>query len=382
MDAEVDVAIVGGGVVGCAVASALSRAGRSVLLLEAAQRLGEGVTSRNSGVIHSGLYYPPGSLKAQACVRGNALLYQWARERGVPHARPGKLVVAPDPASLPDLEALAANARQNGAPRVELVPAAFVRKREPAVPAAAALWCPETGIVDPVDLTRSLAADAAEHGAIILLQARLRAVTLNRPAYDLDTARGPVRAERVVNAAGLHADEVAALAGVERYRVHPWRGDYFRFAPATPFRHLVYPVRRRGAAGLGVHLTLDLAGRCRLGPDVEHVARKDDLSPARGQAARLPRRRPGAARRGARRAARLRRLRHPAQAARPHRRRRQGLRPVRGPSGIRQPGRDRVARAHRCPCARRAGRRTPGVAPPDAKSHPRTHPRRRRRTHA
>ncbi|HYR20652.1 MAG TPA: NAD(P)/FAD-dependent oxidoreductase [Myxococcales bacterium] len=280
MDAEVDVAVVGGGVVGCAVASALSRAGRSVLLLEAAQRLGDGVTSRNSGVIHSGLYYPPRSLKAQACVRGSALLYEWARARGVPHGKPGKLVVAVDPAAVPDLEALEANARESGARGVELVPAAFVREREPAVPAAAALWCPETGIVDPVELTRSLAADAAEHGALVLTQARLRGIARKGPAaYDLDTARGPVRAERVVNAAGLHADEVAALAGVERYRVHPWRGDYFRFAPAAPFRHLVYPVRRRGAAGLGVHLTLDLAGGCRLGPDVEHVARKDDLSP-------------------------------------------------------------------------------------------------------
>src|SRR5229473_6777780 len=136
MDAEVDVAVVGGGVVGCAVASALARAGRSVLLLEGGQRLGDGVTSRNSGVIHSGLYYPPASLKAQACVRGNALLYEWARSRGVPHAKPGKLVIANDPAALPALEALAANARASGAPGVELVPAAFAREREPAVPAA------------------------------------------------------------------------------------------------------------------------------------------------------------------------------------------------------------------------------------------------------
>src|SRR5229473_2921711 len=233
MDAEVDVAVVGGGVVGCAVASALSRAGRSVLLLEAAQRLGDGVTSRNSGVVHSGLYYPPASLKAQACVRGNALLYEWARSRGVPCAKPGKLVVAREAADVPDLEALAANARASGAPAVELVPT----------------------------------------------QARVRGIARAASAWELDTARGPVRAERVVNSAGLHADEVAALAGVDRYRVHPWRGDYFRFRPAAPYRHLVYPVRRRGAAGLGVHLTLDLAGGCRLGPDVEHVARKDDYSP-------------------------------------------------------------------------------------------------------
>ncbi len=279
MDAEVDVAVVGGGVVGCAVASALARAGRSVLLLEGAQRLGDGVTSRNSGVIHSGLYYPPASLKAQACVRGNALLYEWARSRGVPCAKPGKLVVAREAADVPDLEALAANARASGAPAVELVPAAFVRAHEPAVAAAAALWCPETGIVDAVELARSLAADAAEHGGLVLTQARVRGIARAASAWELDTARGPVRAERVVNSAGLHADEVAALAGVDRYRVHPWRGDYFRFRPAAPYRHLVYPVRRRGAAGLGVHLTLDLAGGCRLGPDVEHVARKDDYSP-------------------------------------------------------------------------------------------------------
>jgi L-2-hydroxyglutarate oxidase LhgO len=279
MDPEVDVAIVGGGVVGCAVASALARARLSVLLLEAGERLGDGVTSRNSGVIHSGLYYAPASLKAQTCVRGNALLYEWAREQGVPHARPGKLVVANHPAALPALEALAANARTSGARGVELVTSAFVQAREPAVPALAALWCPQTGIVDPVELTRSLAADAAGNGALVLTQARVRGIGRGSSAFELDTARGPVRAGRVVNAAGLHADEVAALAGVTRYRVHPWRGDYFRFTPAAPHRHLIYPVRPRGAPGLGVHLTLDLAGRCRLGPDVEHVGRKDDHAP-------------------------------------------------------------------------------------------------------
>jgi len=279
MDAEVDVAIVGGGVVGCAVASTLARAGRSVLLLEGGPRLGEGVTSRNSGVIHSGLYYRPDSLKARSCVRGNALLYEWASARGVPHARTGKLVVARDAEEIPDLEALAANARASGAPSIELVAAAFVRAREPTLQAAAALWCPSTGIVDPVELTRSFAADAVDNGGIVLTQARVRGIARMNSVYAIETARGPVRAERVVNAAGLYADEVAALAGVAKYRIHPWRGDYFRFTPKTPYRHLIYPVRRRGAAGLGVHLTLDLQGRCRLGPDVDPAARKDDFSP-------------------------------------------------------------------------------------------------------
>jgi L-2-hydroxyglutarate oxidase LhgO len=278
MDAEVDVAVVGGGVVGCAIASALARAKRTVVLLEGGERLGDGITSRNSGVIHSGLYYPPQSLKARSCVRGNALLYEWATAHDVPHARPGKLVIARDSAAVLDLEALAANALASGAPGVELVSPEFVRAREPSIEAAGALWCPRTGIVDAVELARSLATDAAGNGALVLTHARVRAIARDGD-YELDTARGPVRAARVVNAAGLHADEVAALAGVTRYRIHPWRGDYFRYTPRARHQHLIYPVRKRGAAGLGVHLTLDLAGRCRLGPDVEHVTRKDDYSP-------------------------------------------------------------------------------------------------------
>jgi len=278
MEAEVDVAVVGGGVVGCAVASALSRERHSVVLLEGGDRLGDGVTSRNSGVIHSGLYHPPRSLKAQTCVRGNALVYEWARAHGVPHARLGKLVVARDAGGVIELEVLAANALASGAPGATLVTAEFVRAREPSLHAAAALWCPQTGIVDAMELARSLATDAAEHGALVLTRARVRAIARDG-AYQLDTDRGPVRAARVVNAAGLHADEVAALAGITRYRIHPWRGDYFRYTPRTRHQHLIYPVRKPGGAGLGVHLTLDLAGRCRLGPDVEHVQRKDDYSP-------------------------------------------------------------------------------------------------------
>jgi len=279
MEPEVDIAVVGGGVVGCAVASKLARTRSSVVLLEGGDRLGDGVTSRNSGVIHSGLYYPPGSLKALTCVRGNALLYEWAQARGVAHKRPGKLVIACDSAAVGELEALAANARANGAPGVALVTSEFVRAREPSLDATAALWCPQTGIVDAVELARSLASDAAEHGALVLTRARVRAIGRDGAAYQLETDRGPMRAARVVNAAGLHADEVAALAGVTRYRIHPWRGDYFRYSPRARHQHLIYPVRKRGAAGLGVHLTLDLAGGCRLGPDVEPVQRKDDYSP-------------------------------------------------------------------------------------------------------
>ncbi len=228
---DVEVAIVGAGVVGCAAASLLAARGRSVALLEAGPRIAEGVTSRNSGVIHSGLYYPPGSLKARTCVRGNRLLYQWAAAHGVAHAKVGKLVVARDEADVPALEELFANARASGAPGIALV----------------------NGQCD----------------------ARVLGIS---GGWDLDTERGPIRAARVINSAGLYADEIAALAGAGRYRIHPCRGDYFHLGGAS-YRHLIYPARKRGALGLGVHVTLDLAGRVRLGPDAEYCASKEDFTP-------------------------------------------------------------------------------------------------------
>ncbi|HEX9578049.1 MAG TPA: FAD-dependent oxidoreductase, partial [Myxococcales bacterium] len=186
---DVEVAIVGAGVVGCAAASLLAARGRSVALLEAGPRIAEGVTSRNSGVIHSGLYYPPGSLKARTCVRGNRLLYQWAAAHGVAHAKVGKLVVARDEADVPALEELFANARASGAPGIALV----------------------NGQCD----------------------ARVLGIS---GGWDLDTERGPIRAARVINSAGLYADEIAALAGAGRYRIHPCRGDYFHLGGAS-YRH-------------------------------------------------------------------------------------------------------------------------------------------------
>lgn len=275
---RVDVAVVGAGVVGAAVAMRLAAAGRSVVVVEREARAGLGVTSRNSGVVHSGLYYPPGSLKALACVRGNALLWAWAAARGVPHRKTGKLVVATRGAQLPALEALAGNARAAGAPGARLVGGDEARALEPSVPALAALFCPETGIVDPVALCRSYLAAAEEAGAIVLLRAAVHAIARGGAGYTLDTTRGEVACAALVNAAGLFADEVARLAGVEGYRIHPCRGDYFRLRTRTVYRHLVYPVKDPASPGLGVHLTLDLEGGVRLGPDARYVAAKDDLA--------------------------------------------------------------------------------------------------------
>ena len=278
---RVEVVVIGAGVVGWAVASALARGGREVVVLEREAREGAGVSSRNSGVIHSGLYYPPGSLKARTCVRGQELLYRWLEARKIPHAPLGKLVVARDADEEIALEALAANAAAAGASGCVLIGPAEVASREPDLPRVrAALWCPRTGIVDAHALVSSLRADAEAHGAVFLARAAALAAEIGGDGVRLRTARGEVEARAVVNAAGLHADEVAGLLGAAAPAIHPCRGDYFRLRTSARYRHLVYPVRARGAAGLGVHLTIDLAGAYRLGPDVEYVAARDDFAPA------------------------------------------------------------------------------------------------------
>jgi L-2-hydroxyglutarate oxidase LhgO len=277
MAESVEVVVIGGGVVGCAVAAVLAGRGHEVMLLEAEARLGTGTSSRNSGVIHSGLYYPPGSLKAESCVRGNRLLYAWAESTGVWHQRTGKLVIARTAGQCEALEALHRNARAAGAPGVELVSGAQAAALEPAVPAQAALLCRQTGIIDPHELVESLAAAARARGAVLVTGARVRALERAGAGFRLDSARGEVTAERVVNAAGLAADTIARLLGVDRYTLHPCRGDYFRLRTSTTYRHLVYPVKDPASPRLGIHLTLERGGGYRLGPDTEYVARRDDF---------------------------------------------------------------------------------------------------------
>lgn len=277
-----EVAVVGAGVVGCAIASALARRGDEVIVLERGERVGAGVTSRNSGVIHSGLYYPPGSLKAQTCVRGQELVYAWASTHGVAHACTGKLVVAREELEVAALAELHANAVASGARGLTWLDAAEVARRAPTLPAMrAALGCERTGIVDALALTRSLRADAERHGATFVLQAELREVQTTAAGLRLATTRGELEVAALVNAAGLASDQVAALTGLaDAPRIYPCRGDYFRLHAPGRFTQLVYPVRARGSHGLGVHLTLELDGGLRLGPDAEYVARRDDFGPA------------------------------------------------------------------------------------------------------
>jgi L-2-hydroxyglutarate oxidase LhgO len=268
--------------VGLAAAAALSRAGREVLLLERLAGLGQEVSSRNSEVIHAGLYYPQGSWKARLCTAGRDALYARCERLRIPHRRLGKLVVATTPAEVDALEQLRARGAANGAPGLEILDAAAVRAREPAVQATAALWSPATGIIDAAALCASYAAEAESHGAVIALRTRVVAVEPRSGGFrvevvDADGSRTHLACAAVVNAAGLSADAVAACAGFDvdarGYRLHPCKGDYFALAPGRPLRlaALVYPLP--SGAGLGIHATLDLAGRIRFGPDAEYVER-------------------------------------------------------------------------------------------------------------
>lgn len=271
--------MIGAGVVGCAVAQALARAGITPLVLEAGPRIAEGVTSRNSGVIHAGIYYPPDSLKARSCLRGKELLVEWCEKHQVPWQRTGKWIVgqAGDEA---DLQATLDNALRSGATGLSWKNAREIQDSLPQVKAQVALFSAETGIVDPYLFSRSLLDDALGQGADLITDAPVQSIEdLAGGAYLLRTPRGEIAAERVINSAGLYADSVARLAGVNDYQIYPWRGDYFRSRRNLGLKTLVYPVKKKDAPGLGIHVTLDLAGEMKLGPDVEFSKSKEDFSP-------------------------------------------------------------------------------------------------------
>jgi L-2-hydroxyglutarate oxidase LhgO len=289
---ECDVLVIGAGVVGLATAAALARAGRSVIVVERHEGFGRETTSRNSQVLHAGLYYPAGSWKARLCVAGSRALYERCERERIPHRRLGKLVVAVEATEVATLERLRALGTENGAPDLAILDAAAVTQWEPSVRAVAALHSPATGIVDAHALCLSFAAEAEAYGAAIALGREVVAIETARAGYrvvaqDAKGAREALVAAAVVNAAGLASDQIATLAGIDAdacgLRQHPCKGDYFALAPGAPlrFEHLVYPVPAGASAepssspGLGVHVTLDLGGRVRFGPDAEYVDRLD-----------------------------------------------------------------------------------------------------------
>jgi L-2-hydroxyglutarate oxidase LhgO len=290
---RVETVVVGAGVVGLAVARALAQAGQEVCVLEQAHAIGTGVSARNSEVIHAGLYYPPGSLKALCCVRGKALLYDFCTSHGVSHRACGKLVVANDLVQIPALQTLQAQAEAQGVP-VTLLSAAEAQAMEPALRCVAALWSPTTGIVDSHGLMLALQGDLERAGGVVALASALQRAEPVPGGFELQVVSGEastaLACRRLVNAAGLYACDVARrIEGLApAWQPQPFfaKGHYFALSGRSPFARLVYPAPQD--AWLGVHLTLDLAGQARFGPDLEWL--QGPLDPAQIDYAVDPRR--------------------------------------------------------------------------------------------
>lgn len=282
----VDAVVIGAGVVGLAIARELALRGHETLILEAAARFGTGVSARNSEVIHAGIYHPPGSLKSRLCVAGRERLYEFCRKRGIGHRRCGKLIVATAAAQLPALARLAARAQANGVELVALE-AEQARRIEPQLACAAALYSPLTGIIDCQGLMLALLGEAQASGATLSTGSTVTRVVLESAGalLGVNGCEPAVRAGILINAAGLQAPTLARAmenlpAAATLPQPHYARGNYFALNAPVPFRHLIYPLPEPG--GAGIHLTLDLGGQARFGPDVEWIESPDyRVSPTR-----------------------------------------------------------------------------------------------------
>jgi L-2-hydroxyglutarate oxidase LhgO len=282
---SIQTVVVGAGVVGLAVARALAMSGREVVVLEAQDAIGTGTSSRNSEVIHAGIYYPTGSLKAELCVQGNALLYDYAAKKGFNAKRCGKLIVATHADQSAPLLSLYQKAIANGVPGMQLLSKEQALTIEPELSCVQALWSPSSGIVDSHGYMLALQGDLESHGGMVAFKSPLAAARVTNDGIELDCEGDEsltLRAAEVINAAGLYAPLVAQkIQGLAKLKVPQAfyaKGNYYSLAQKAPFTHLVYPIPE--AAGLGVHLTLDLGGQARFGPDVEWltVDHPDDIN--------------------------------------------------------------------------------------------------------
>jgi len=275
---SVDAVVIGAGVVGLAVARALAMRGRETLILETHAQFGTEASSRNSEVIHAGIYYPQGSLKARLCIAGRDLLYRFCEQYGIEHRRCGKLIVATSEEQRASLDGIASAARANGVSLVPLDRDEALRL-EPDLCCIRALHSPLTGIIDSHAYMLALLGQAEDHGATLVCGSRVSEMRLQDAGVSIGVNGDPpeIHARTVINCAGLHAPTVArSIVGFPPHRIPTGyfaKGSYFTLAGRSPFKHLIYPIPEHG--GLGVHLTLDLAGRARFGPDVQWIEEPD-----------------------------------------------------------------------------------------------------------
>jgi glycerol-3-phosphate dehydrogenase len=277
---QVNALIIGGGVVGCAIACALAERWDDVFLLEALPKLGMGASSRNSGVIHSGLYYPPGSLKARHCLRGNQLAYEFCAAHEVPYRRTGKLVVASSENETGELQKLVENGVKNGLQGLRIVDRAAIRAREPHIEGFQAIEVPSTGIVASEDLVKAYARLATDRGANILTNAKVEHLEPVSNRIRVQSTVGEIETRCLVNSAGLFADEVAGLLGskMAQHRIYPVRGEYCELVRGKRncVNGLVYPLPHPHGVSLGVHLTKTVWGNVLVGPSARYIEDKND----------------------------------------------------------------------------------------------------------
>src|SRR5579859_6362409 len=283
---QANILIIGGGVVGCAIARAVSARWQDVFLVEQNPKLGMATSSRNSGVIHSGIYYPKTSLKAKHCIEGNRLTYEFCKKHSVPFRHTGKLVVAANTHEEADLAALKKKGEDNGVEGLRLIGPAEIRKREPHIAGAAAIEVPSTGIVSAEELVHAYARVAAGQGANIVTRARVVSLEPAKATLRVGLRIGDeeaaqdetIEARCVINAAGLYSDEIAALLGNKSWKIYPVRGEYceIRGPRASLINDLVYPLPHAHGLSLGVHFTKTLWGTVLVGPTATYVDGKDN----------------------------------------------------------------------------------------------------------
>jgi L-2-hydroxyglutarate oxidase LhgO len=266
-----NVVVIGGGIVGCHIAYRLAKEGQETFLLEKEGALGEHTSTRNSGVIHGGIYYASGSLKAKLCVRGRHLTYDFLKEHALPHRKCGKLIVALEEKELSGLEKLWKQGEMNGVENLRMIDVDAVQKLEPRVRCLAGLHSPETGILDMAAYIRRMERILTDAGVTLVKRCSVLSVSSRNV---LTTSRGEMEADILINAAGLHSDEVAVMCGIEGYRIVPFKGDYYNTTEEV-IRTLVYPVPD-STVSLGVHLTRTLGGETLIGPSAVRVEDKED----------------------------------------------------------------------------------------------------------
>lgn len=269
----IPVIVIGGGIVGCAIIQKLSALGIESWLLEADNKLGTGISSRNSGVIHSGLYYPNNWLKTQLCIKGNSLLYSWCDNHNVEYNRCGKIVVGNEK----EVCELYENAKNNNVENVKLLTKKELKQKQNEVSGQIGLWSPNTGIIDVHSLIQSFAVNAKN--STILCNTNVVGIVKTNNGFTIETNRGPIDCERIINSAGMYSDNISKLIGVTKHEITPVRGNYFRWRTSMKLNHLIYPAPIRSSGGLGVHATIDLAGGIRLGPDVQWDTGKENYKP-------------------------------------------------------------------------------------------------------